>query len=91
MLSVIERYLNAKSPEALAGFKSAMKIKNDTARDEALQALAKNFGLGDMFADMQVMAFIRPMQPTWTDIERSVPVLSGLRITICLPVLMISG
>ncbi|MDK6877364.1 phage tail tape measure protein, partial [Escherichia coli] len=27
----------------------------------ALQALAKNFGLGDMFADMQVMAFIRPM------------------------------
>ncbi len=61
MLSVIERYLNAKSPEALAGFKSAMKIKNDTARDEALQALAKNFGLGDMFADMQVMAFIRPM------------------------------
>ena len=61
MLSVIERYLNAKSPEALADFKSAMKIKNDTARDEALQALAKNFGLGDMFADMQVMAFIRPM------------------------------
>ncbi|HBC1485955.1 TPA: phage tail tape measure protein [Escherichia coli] len=61
MLSVIERYLNAKSPEALAGFKSAMKIKNDTARDEALQALAKNFGLGDMFADMQDMAFIRPM------------------------------
>ena len=61
MLSVIERYLNAKSPDALAGFKSAMKIKNDTARDEALQALAKNFGLGDMFADMQVMAFIRPI------------------------------
>ncbi len=61
MLSVIERYINAKSPEALAGFKSAMKIKNETARDEALQALAKNFGLGDMFADMQVMAFIRPM------------------------------
>ena len=61
MLSVIERYLNAKSPEALAGFKSAMKIKNDTARDEALQALAENFRLGDMFADMQVMAFIRPM------------------------------
>ena len=61
MMSVIERYLNAKSPEALAGFKSAMKIKNDTARDEALQALAKNFGLGEMFADMQVMAFVRPM------------------------------
>ncbi|HGN9246555.1 TPA: phage tail tape measure protein [Proteus mirabilis] len=61
MMSIIERYLNAKSPEALAGFKSAMKIENDTARDEALQALAKNFGLGEMFADQQVMAFIRPM------------------------------
>lgn len=91
MLSVIERYLNAKSPEALAGFKSAMKIKNDTARDEALQALAKNFGLGDMFADMQVMAFIRPMLANMDRYRRSVPVLSGLRITICLPVLMISG
>ncbi|HCO8543043.1 TPA: phage tail tape measure protein [Escherichia coli] len=61
MMSIIERYLNTKSPEALAGFKSAMKIENDTARDEALQALAKNFGLGEMFADQQVMAFIRPM------------------------------
>ncbi|MDO1871451.1 phage tail tape measure protein, partial [Escherichia coli] len=46
MLCVIERYLNAKSPAELAGIKSAMKIKNDTARDVALQALAKNFGLG---------------------------------------------
>ncbi|MBE8614745.1 phage tail tape measure protein, partial [Morganella morganii] len=61
MMNVIERYLNAKNPEALAGFKSAMKIENDTAREEALQALSKNFGLGEMFADQQVMAFIRPM------------------------------
>lgn len=61
MMSVIERYLKAKSPEALSGFKSAMKIQDETARDEALQALAKNFGLGEMFADMQVMGFVRPM------------------------------
>lgn len=92
MLSVIERYLNAKSPEALAGFKSAMKIKNDTARDEALQALAKNFGLGDMFADMQVTGIYPPDAGQHGQIsKRSMPVLSGLRITICLPVLMISG
>ncbi|ECC6876677.1 phage tail tape measure protein [Salmonella enterica] len=61
MMSVIERYLKAKSPKALSGFKSAMKIQDETARDEALQALAKNFGLGEMFADMQVMGFVRPM------------------------------
>ena len=61
MISVMGRYLEAKSPEALAGFKKAMKIKDDNSRDLALQELAKNFGLGEMFADMQVMAFVRPM------------------------------
>lgn len=61
MLDVTERYLNATSPKALAGFKSAMQIQDNKARDEALQSLAKNFGLGEMFTDMQVMAFVRPM------------------------------
>lgn len=61
MLDVTERYLNSTSPKALAGFKSAMQIQDNKARDEALQSLAKNFGLGEMFTDMQVMAFVRPM------------------------------
>ncbi|ECE3294208.1 phage tail tape measure protein [Salmonella enterica] len=61
MLDVTQRYLNATSPKALAGFKSAMQIQDNKARDEALQSLAKNFGLGEMFTDMQVMAFVRPM------------------------------
>ncbi|STJ56381.1 putative phage minor tail protein [Escherichia coli] len=61
MLSVIERYLNAKSPEALAGFKSAMKIKNDTARDEALQALAKKLWSGRYVRGYAGHGIIRPM------------------------------
>lgn len=51
----------AKGPEAVKQFKAAMALKDDAARDRALQALQKNFGLGELFADMQVMAFVRPM------------------------------
>ncbi|WP_420064106.1 phage tail tape measure protein [Pectobacterium colocasium] len=61
MMNVIELYLKKKSPEALAGFKKAMKLKDDKARDEALKSLAEQYNLGDLFADMQVMAFVRPM------------------------------
>lgn len=61
MMNVIELYLKKKSPEALEGFKKAMKLKDDKARDEALKSLAEQYNLGDLFADMQVMAFVRPM------------------------------
>ncbi|TYL43766.1 phage tail tape measure protein [Dickeya sp. ws52] len=61
MMNIIELYLKKKSPEALEGFKKAMKLKDDKARDEALTSLAEQYNLGDLFADMQVMAFVRPM------------------------------
>ncbi len=61
MMNTLQRYLAQKSPEALAQFKSAMALQDDTARDKALLALQQNFGLGELFADMQVMAFVRPM------------------------------
>ncbi len=61
MMNTLQRYLAQKSPEALAQFKSAMALQDDTAHDKALLALQQNFGLGELFADMQVMAFVRPM------------------------------
>ncbi|WP_032116656.1 phage tail tape measure protein [Candidatus Arsenophonus nilaparvatae] len=61
MMNTLQSYLAQKSPEALAQFKSAMALQDDTARDKALLALQQNFGLGELFADMQVMAFVRPM------------------------------
>lgn len=61
MMNTLQTYLAQKSPEALAQFKSAMALQDKTARDKALLALQQNFGLGELFADMQVMAFVRPM------------------------------
>ncbi|HDW3810953.1 TPA: phage tail tape measure protein [Klebsiella pneumoniae] len=61
MMNVIQWSLEQKGPEAVKQFKAAMALKDDAARDQALQALQKNFGLGELFADMQVMAFVRPM------------------------------
>lgn len=61
MMNTIQWSLAQKGPEAVKQFKAAMALKDDAARDRALQALQKNFGLGALFADMQVMAFVRPM------------------------------
>ncbi|EJI0326003.1 phage tail tape measure protein [Salmonella enterica] len=61
MMNTIQWYIEKQSPEALKQFKSAMKIKDDKKRDETLKSLAANFQLGDLFSDMQVMAFVRPM------------------------------
>ncbi|WP_339053497.1 phage tail tape measure protein [Arsenophonus endosymbiont of Crataerina pallida] len=61
MMNTLQTYLARKSPQALAQFKSAMALQDDKARDKALLALQQNFGLGELFADMQVMAFVRPM------------------------------
>ncbi|MGG2141463.1 phage tail tape measure protein [Symbiopectobacterium sp. RP] len=61
MMNTLQTYLAQKSPQALAQFKSAMALQDDKARDKALLALQQNFGLGELFADMQVMAFVRPM------------------------------
>lgn len=61
MMNTLQTYLAQKSPQALAQFKSAMALQDDKARDKALLALQQNFGLGELFADMQVMVFVRPM------------------------------
>ncbi|MGG2140519.1 phage tail tape measure protein [Symbiopectobacterium sp. RP] len=61
MMNTLQTYLAQKSPQALAQFKSAMALQDNKARDKALLALQQNFGLGELFADMQVMAFVRPM------------------------------
>lgn len=67
MMHVLQEYLAKKSPEAVAQFKAAMSMKDDGARDAALESLASNFGLGELFADQQVMAFIRPMMQNMDD------------------------
>lgn len=84
MMNVIQWSLEKKGPEAVKQFKAAMALKDDAARDQVLQALQKNFGLGELFADMQVMAFVRPMLANiWTSAAPSVQKPLNQPITMC--------
>lgn len=60
MLDVITQYMSTKGPEAASQFQQAMALKDDKEREAALQRLSEAYKLGELFQDMQAMAFIRP-------------------------------
>lgn len=60
MLEVITKYMTTKGPDAAAQFQKAMTLKDGKEREAALARLAEAYKLGDLFQDMQAMAFIRP-------------------------------
>ncbi|MDA8449841.1 phage tail tape measure protein [Acidovorax sp. GBBC 3332] len=60
MLGTITAYMSTKGPKAAAELEKTLKIKDDKERHAALQRLSEAYALGDLFQDMQVMAFIRP-------------------------------
>lgn len=60
MLEVITQYMSTKGPEAASQFQQAMALKDDKEREAALQRLSEAYKLGELFQDMQAMAFIRP-------------------------------
>ena len=61
MLQTITQYMNKKGPKAAEQFQEAMSKKDDAERQAALDRLAETYKLGQLFRDMQVMDFIRPM------------------------------
>lgn len=60
MLEIITQYMGSKGPQAAGQFQQAMNIKDDKEREMALQRLSEAYKLGELFQDMQAMAFIRP-------------------------------
>lgn len=60
MLEVITQYMGSKGPAAAGDLQRALAIKDDTERQAALQRLSEAYKLGELFQDMQAMAFIRP-------------------------------
>ncbi|GKT21651.1 phage tail tape measure protein [Acidovorax sp. SUPP3334] len=60
MLGTITAYMQAKGPAAAGELQKALALKDDKEREAALQRLAEAYKLGDLFQDMQAMAFIRP-------------------------------
>ncbi|WP_095128657.1 phage tail tape measure protein [Pseudomonas sp. Irchel s3h14] len=60
MLEVITQYVGSKGPEAAGKFQKAMAIKDDEERQIALNRLNEAYKLGELFADQQVLSFVRP-------------------------------
>lgn len=60
MLEVITQYVGSKAPEAAGEFQQAMALKDDAERQTALDRLNEAYKLGELFADQQVLSFIRP-------------------------------
>lgn len=60
MLDIITQYMTKKGPKAAAEFQKVLGIKDDKERETALERLNESYKLGELFADQQVLAFIRP-------------------------------
>lgn len=60
MLGTVTAYMQSKGPAAAGELQKALAVKDDKEREVALQRLAEAYKLGDLFQDMQAMAFIRP-------------------------------
>ncbi|WP_193752301.1 phage tail tape measure protein [Comamonas testosteroni] len=60
MLEIVTDYMKSKGPGAANAFTKAMETKDDKERQMAVQRVAEAYKLGELFQDMQAMAFIRP-------------------------------
>lgn len=68
MLEVITQYVGSKGPEAAGKFQQAMAIKDNEERQIALNRLNEAYKLGELFADQQVLSFIRPAMANRKDL-----------------------
>ncbi|WP_460929302.1 phage tail tape measure protein [Pseudomonas sp. MC6] len=60
MLSVLTQHLGQKAPAAAAQYGKALHIKDQHEQQIALARLDEAYKLGELFADQQVLSFIRP-------------------------------
>lgn len=68
MLEVITQYVGSKAPGAADKFQKVMAIKDDEERQIALNRLNEAYKLGELFADQQVLSFIRPAMANKKDL-----------------------
>jgi TP901 family phage tail tape measure protein len=68
MLEVITQYVGTKAPGAADKFQKVMAIKDDEERQIALSRLNEAYKLGELFADQQVLSFIRPAMANKQDL-----------------------
>lgn len=68
MLEVITQYVGTKGPEAADKFQKVMAISDDKERQIALSRLNEAYKLGELFADQQVLSFVRPAMANKKDL-----------------------
>lgn len=60
MLQIVTDYVGTKGPAAAAQYQKTLAIKDDQERESALNRLNEAYKLGELFADQQVLSFLRP-------------------------------
>ncbi|POG01009.1 phage tail tape measure protein [Pseudomonas putida] len=60
MVSILTKHLGTKAPAAAAEYQKALDITDAKERETALSRLDEAYKLGELFADQQVLSFIRP-------------------------------
>lgn len=60
MINILTKHLGTKGPAAAAAYSKALDIKDQKERETALSRLDEAYKLGELFADQQVLSFVRP-------------------------------
>lgn len=60
MIKILTKHLGTKGPAAAAAYSKALDIKDQKERETALSRLDEAYKLGELFADQQVLSFVRP-------------------------------
>ncbi|KRP97485.1 hypothetical protein TX25_06160 [Pseudomonas lactis] len=60
MIRIITAHLGKKAPAAAAEYRKALDLKDDQERQMALTRLDEAYKLGALFADQQVLGYVRP-------------------------------
>lgn len=60
MIKILTAHLGTKAPAAAVAYGKALDIKDEQERQTALARLDEAYKLGELFADQQVLSFVRP-------------------------------
>ncbi|MDD1016833.1 phage tail tape measure protein [Pseudomonas rubra] len=60
MIRIITKYLGSDAPAAASKYRKALDIKDEQERQTALTRLDEAYKLSSLFADQQVLAYVRP-------------------------------
>ncbi|MDR6915114.1 TP901 family phage tail tape measure protein [Pseudomonas sp. 3296] len=69
MIKILTTHLGTKAPAAAAEYGKALHIKDEQERQTALDRLDEAYKLGELFADQQVLSFVRPALANQQDLS----------------------